>query len=47
VGGRGIASLLTTRAVKCAESKGWKVEPACAYADTWFKRNTEYKHLLA
>jgi predicted GNAT family acetyltransferase len=47
VGGRGIAALLTVRAVKYAESKGWKIEPACAYADTWFKRNTEYQHLLA
>jgi predicted GNAT family acetyltransferase len=47
VGGRGIAALLTIHAVKFAEAKGWKIVPACAYADTWFKRNTEYAHLLA
>jgi predicted GNAT family acetyltransferase len=47
VGGRGIAALLTRRAVKEAEDRGWKIVPACSYAETWFKRNPEYRHLLA
>lgn len=47
VGGRGIAAALTRFAVLAAQAKGWKVEPACSYADTWFKRNTEYASLLA
>ena len=47
VGGRGIAALLTRFAVKTAETKGWKIVPACAYAATWFERNPEFGHLLA
>ena len=47
VGGRGIAALLTKFAAQTAESKGWKIVPACSYAETWFKRNPEYAHLLA
>lgn len=47
VGGRGIAALLTKFAVQVAEKKHWKIVPACAYADAWFKRNPEYGHLLA
>jgi predicted GNAT family acetyltransferase len=47
VGGRGIANLLTRFAVQAAEAEGWKVRPACEYAETWFKRNPEYAHLLA
>ncbi|SDF36506.1 GNAT family N-acetyltransferase [Dyella sp. 333MFSha] len=47
VGGRGIASLLTKFAVQVAEARGWKVQPACSYAATWFKRNPEFSHLLA
>jgi len=46
VGGRGIAALLTKFAVQTAEAKGWKIVPACSYAETWFKRNPEYNHLL-
>jgi predicted GNAT family acetyltransferase len=46
VAGRGIANLLTRKAVQCAEASGWKVHPACSYADTWFKRNTEFANLL-
>lgn len=47
VGGRGIAALLTKFAVQVAEAAGWKIVPACSYAETWFKRNPEYGHLLA
>lgn len=47
VGGRGIAAALTRAAVLTAEQRGWKIVPACSYAETWFKRNTEYGHLLA
>lgn len=47
VGGRGIAALLTKFAVETAEKQHWKIDPACAYAEAWFKRNPEYAHLLA
>jgi predicted GNAT family acetyltransferase len=47
VGGRGIAALLTAFAVRFAESRHWKIVPACSYAATWFRRNPEYSHLLA
>lgn len=47
VGGRGIAALLTKFAVQVAEAKRWKVVPACSYAETWFRRNPEFAHLLA
>jgi len=47
VGGRGIAALLTKRAVETAEAKHWKVEPACSYAETWFRRNPDFDRLRA
>ncbi|NID14895.1 GNAT family N-acetyltransferase [Luteibacter yeojuensis] len=47
VGGRGIANLLTRFAVQVARAEGWKVRPACSYAEQWFKRNPEYADLLA
>ena len=46
VAGRGIANLLTRKAVEVAADNGWKVHPACSYAVRWFERNTEYKNLL-
>jgi predicted GNAT family acetyltransferase len=47
VGGRGIAAILTKFAVETARKQHWKIVPACSYAETWFKRNTEYADLLA
>jgi predicted GNAT family acetyltransferase len=47
VGGRGIAGLLTRFAVDTAKEKGWKVIPACSYAERWFERNKDYAPLLA
>src|ERR1700754_935182 len=47
VDGRGLAAMLTRLAVKTAETRGWNVVPACAYASPWFERNPEYAHLLA
>ena len=47
VGGRGIAATLTRFAVLAAEAKGWKIVPACSYAEAWFRRNPEFAHLLA
>ena len=41
VGGRGVASALVQAALK----HGWKVMPACAYADAWMKRHTGYGDL--
>ncbi|MGN6481985.1 GNAT family N-acetyltransferase [Luteibacter sp.] len=46
VAGRGIANLLTRKAVDVACHNGWKIHPACSYAVRWFERNTEYKNLL-
>jgi uncharacterized protein len=46
VAGRGIANLLTRRAVEVAADNGWKVHPACSYAVRWFERNTEFRNLL-
>jgi uncharacterized protein len=46
VAGRGIANLLTRKAVEVAAHNGWKVHPACSYAVRWFERNTEFRNLL-
>jgi predicted GNAT family acetyltransferase len=43
--GRGIARALVRAAVEAAKSEGWKVDPQCAYAETWFKRHAEYAAL--
>jgi len=45
VGSRGIASALMTAAMNTARDEGWKVIPACSYADAWIKRHAEYKSL--
>jgi predicted GNAT family acetyltransferase len=47
VGGRGIASELVRAAVDTARREGWKVVPACSYAQVWIQRHPEYADLLA
>jgi predicted GNAT family acetyltransferase len=47
VGGRGIAADLTRAALDMARMKGWKVVPACSYAEAYLRRHPEYADLLA
>jgi uncharacterized protein len=47
VGGRGIAGELVRMAFEAARSEGWKVVPACSYAQVWIKRHPDYSALLA
>jgi predicted GNAT family acetyltransferase len=47
VGGRGIASALAQMAMDTARAEGWKVVPACSYAQAWAKRHPQYDDLLA
>ncbi|BBD79892.1 GNAT family N-acetyltransferase [Aerosticca soli] len=41
VGGRGIAGELVRAAVTTARARGWKVVPACSYAEAWLKRHPQ------
>ncbi|MGP1665423.1 MAG: GNAT family N-acetyltransferase [Rhodanobacter sp.] len=45
VGGRGIASALVLAAMQAARAEGWKVSPACSYADVWMQRHPDYADL--
>ena len=47
VGGRGIASALVTAAFDAARDEGWKVVPACAYAEAYVKKHPAVADLLA
>ncbi|MGY8562585.1 N-acetyltransferase [Paracidovorax citrulli] len=47
IGGRGIAGELTKVALRYARDNKLKVVPACAYAEQFFARHTEYDDLLA
>jgi len=47
IGGRGIAGELTKGALRYARDNKLKVVPACAYAEQFFARHTEYDDLLA
>lgn len=47
VGGRGIASALVKSALEEARSEGWKVVPACSYADVWMRRHPDFDDLRA
>ena len=46
VGGRGIAGTLTSAALAVARENGWKVNPVCSYAQTWFKRHPQEADVL-
>ena len=45
VGGRGIAAELTRVALETARENGWKVVPACPYADAYMRRHPEFEDL--
>ncbi len=47
VGGRGIAATLMGFALDTARDKGWKIVPACSYADSYMRKHMEYNDLLA
>lgn len=47
VGGRGIAGELTRFALDAARANGWKVVPACTYAEGFMQKHSEYDDLRA
>jgi predicted GNAT family acetyltransferase len=47
VGGRGIAGDITRFALDFARASGWKIVPACSYANAFIQRHHEYADLLA
>lgn len=46
LGGRGIAAALVGAAFELARAEGWKVIPACSYAEVFAGRHPEYADLL-
>jgi uncharacterized protein len=47
LGGRGIAGDLTRFALDAARKLGWKIVPACSYAEAFFKKHPEFGNMLA
>lgn len=47
VGGRGIAGELVRTALETARREGWKVVPACSYAQAWMQRHPEFADVRA
>jgi predicted GNAT family acetyltransferase len=47
VGGRGLAAALVESALTTARAEGWKVVPACSYADAWMRRHPDFDDLRA
>ena len=47
IGGRGIAAQLAKAALEHARAQGWKVRPACAFAEAYLRKHNEYSDLLA
>ncbi|GLQ94277.1 GNAT family N-acetyltransferase [Dyella acidisoli] len=47
VGGRGIAGELVRMALETARREGWKVVPACSYAQVWMERHPEFADMRA
>jgi predicted GNAT family acetyltransferase len=43
--GRGIAGALVRTALDFARAQGWRVRPACSYADAWMRRHPDYDTL--
>lgn len=41
LGGRGIGGELVRTALDIARRNGWKVIPACSFADAWMRRHPE------
>ncbi len=46
IAGRGIAGGLVKAALDYAREEGWKVDPACSYAEAWIARHPDYADLL-
>ncbi len=46
VGGRGIAGMLVRAAAEAARAAGWRVTPACSYAEAYFKRDPSYDDVV-
>ncbi len=47
VSGHGIGGQLVRAALDSAREQGWKVIPACSFADVWMRRHPEYEELRA
>ena len=47
IGGRGVAGHLVRTAFEHARTQGWRVLPACSYAEVWAARHLDYADLLA
>lgn len=47
IGGRGVAGQLVRAAFEHARAQGWRVLPACSYAEAWAARHPAYADLLA
>jgi predicted GNAT family acetyltransferase len=45
--GHGIAGDLMRAALETARSNGWRVRPACSYAEAFLKAHLQYADLLA
>lgn len=44
--GKGIAKLLVLEAISYCKDKGYKINPICSYAVSFFKKNPEYSSIL-
>jgi predicted GNAT family acetyltransferase len=44
--GHGVAADLMRTALELARSNGWRVRPACSYAQAFLQKHTEYADLL-
>ena len=42
IGGRGIAAELMHAALEVARARGWKVTPACSYAVSYMRKNSDW-----
>ncbi len=47
ISGRGIAARLVQAALDLAREQGWKVVPACSYAEAYMDKHPEYGDLRA
>ena len=46
VAGRGIGAALMRAALEAAREAGWRVVPACPYAEAFLTRHPEYRFLM-
>ncbi|MEO8012089.1 MAG: N-acetyltransferase [Dokdonella sp.] len=46
VSGRGIAGELVRAAAHAARAAGWKIVPACSYAETYFNRDHSFADVI-